>query len=497
MSYVPVDVPAFGGLDLRDPEDASGSPDLLNVRFNKQSGVLDRRPGATLIGSLDHYYPTSMYNSEATGKLFVAGSSTNLSGSNIRAENYAGTSAAVTTSYGALACPWSIVDGPSASGPATYFSNGTDYIVRYLSGTLTTLDNECSTKAAGASSFSSYSRAAPKARALCVQSPDKRLVAAGTATGGGPNGVTSYDTRVWFSQPDDAEKWDETDYVDLGYDGQKITAAVSWGNQVFVFKKTKMFVFYGNSTDADGGTVFNYRTVDNAFPGNDTEIYQGQVCVAPDGLYVWTSQGVFFTSGGPPRLVSDPIQRMFTSTVTDYSPSTLGVASLGGGTGASLYHKGTLYWTGVGASGGYWYTLTDGQWSRWTATGLGLVSNSNTLYTAGLTGIYSLSDSVTTVNGTAFSSYYVSPYSAFGSPGVEKTVRQTELHGSGTVDLSWGKDLQSHGYAKSVTMLNGRGLDRTAIRGESLSWKVSGTGAWSLNRVIPFLREQRGIGVKT
>ena len=77
MSYVPVDVPAFGGLDLRDPEDASGSPDLLNVRFNKQAGVLDRRPGATLIGSLDHYYPTSMYNSEATGKLFVAGSSTN------------------------------------------------------------------------------------------------------------------------------------------------------------------------------------------------------------------------------------------------------------------------------------------------------------------------------------------------------------------------------------------------------------------------------------
>lgn len=498
MTYVPVDVPAFGGLDLRDPEDATGSPDLLNVRFNKQAGVLDRKPGTTLIGSLDHYYPNAMYWSEATSRLFVAGAGTGLSSNYIRAETLAGSSTAVTTSYGAGPVPWSIVDayGGSSPTPAVYFANGTDYLVRYRSGTLTTLSASCSTKTSAETSFSAYSRAAPKPRALCVQMPDKRLVAAGVAAG--PNGATpGHSSVVYFSQPDDGEKWDETDYVDLGYDGQGITAAVSWGSLVFVFKKTRLFVFYGNSTDADGGTVFNYRTIDNAFPGNDSDIMVGQICVAPDGLYIWTASGVFFTNGGTPRLVSEPIQRMFNSTVSGYSPTANNFATVGNGTGFALYNKGTMYWTGIGASGVYWYTLTDGNWSRWNANGYGLATNSDTLYTAGLTGIYSMSDSVTTINGTAFSSYYTSPYSTLGSPGVEKTIRQTAFHGSGTIDVSWGKDLQSHGYARSVTMLNGRGLDRTAVRGETLSWKVSGTGAWSLNRVIPHVREQRASGVKT
>jgi len=183
---------------------------------------------------------------------------------------------------------------------------------------------------------------------------------------------------------------------------------------------------------------------------------------------------------------------MFTSTISGYSPETYGTANLSLGTGGAFYFKGAKYWTGIGATGEYWYVLANGKWSRWTSNGACLAAVNDVLYTATGTGLRSLETAASTRTA-----YYTSPYSTFGSPGVEKTVRQTELHGSGTVDVSWGKDLQAHGYAKSVTMLNGRGLDRTAVRGESLSWKVSGTGAWSLNRVVPFLREQRASGVKT
>lgn len=492
MSFQPADFPGFGGLDLRDPEDAQGSPDLLNVQFTAQRGVLSPSPGGTLIGSLDHYYPNAMYYSEATSRLFVAGVGTGLSTNYVRAETTGGTSTAATTSYGAGPVPWSIVDcsGKSTPTPNTYLANGTDYLVRYYSGTLTTLSASCSTKTSAETTFSAYSRAAPKPRALCVQWPDRRLVAAGVAVG--PNGASSGGdptSTVWFSQPGNAEQWDETDYVDLGWDGQSISAAVSWGGHVFVFKKTKFFVFYGNSVDSTGGTVFNYRTVDNAFPGNDADITVGNIAVAPDGLYIWTSQGVFFTSGGTPRLISDPIQRMFTSTVSGYSPTTTSIGTVGSGTGGAFYHKGTIYFTGIGALGTYWYVLQDGQWSRWNALGYGLATNSNTLYTAGLTGIYSISNATVPANA----SHYVSPYSAYGEPKAEKHVRATELHGTGTVTLAWGKDLQTHGTAETVAMSSGIGHARTGARGRVLSFKIASTNAaaWSVNRVVPLIQTVR------
>lgn len=491
MSFAPADFPGFGGLDLRDPEDATGSPDLLNVQFSAQRGVLSPSAGGTLIGSLDHYYPNAIYWSDATSRLLVAGSATNLAANYIRAETTGGTSTAVTTSYNAGSVPWTIVDmmGGSSPSPAAYAANGENVLIRYRSGTLTTLSASCSTKTAAETSFSSYARSGPAPNCVCVQSPDRRLVAAGTDSAGGPNGLASNDSYVWFSQPGDAEKWDETDFVDLGYDGQSITAAVSWGNQVFVFKKTKFFVFYGNSVDSTGGTVFNYRTVDNAFPGNDTEIFTGNIAVAPDGLYIWTSQGVFFTAGGPPKLVSEPIQRMFTSTVSGYSPTTASISQLGSGTGGAFYYKGTIYFTGIGSSGVYWYTLQDGQWARWNALGFGLATNGGVLYTSGLTGIYSISNSTVPANP----SHYVAPHSAYGEPKAEKHVRATELHGTGTVTLAWGKDLQAHGTAETVVMSSGVGHARTGARGRTLSWKLasSNAAAWSVNRVVPLIATVR------
>lgn len=491
MSFGPADFAGFGGLDLRDPEDAQGSPDLLNVQFGVQGGVLSPYPGGTLIGSLNHYYPDSIYWSDATSRLLVAGVSTNLAAGYIRAETTGGTSTAVTTSYNPGSLPWTIIDslGGSSPSPAAYAANGENVLVRYRSGTLTTLSASCSTKTAAETSFSAYSRSGPAPNCVCVQNPDKRLVAAGTDSAGGPNGVTSNDSYVWFSQPGNAEKWDETDFVDLGDDGQKITAAVSWGNLVFVFKKTKFVVFYGNSTDSTGGAVFNYRTVDNAFPGNDTEIFTGNIVVAPDGLYVWTAQGVFFTAGGPPRLVSEPIQRMFTSTVSGYSPTTTSISQVGSGTGGAFYYKGMLYWTGIGGSGGYWYTLRDGRWSRWDGPGYGLATNNDVLYTAAATGIYSLSNSTVPNNA----SYYTSAYLAYGEAKAEKHVRASELHGTGTVTLAWGKDLQTHGTAETVAMSSGIGHARTGARGRVLSFKIAGAAgaAWTVNRVVPLLQTVR------
>lgn len=498
MSFGPADFAGFGGLDLRDPEDAQGAIALSNVRFDVRPGRLDPRPGYTVIGSLDHYYPNAFHYSEAVARFSVAGSSTNGAGSFIQVQNASGSSSAVSTSYGDATVPWSIVDAMGGSGlaPAVYYANGTDVLVRYRSAALTTLSAACSTKTSAESSFSAYSRSGPKPRALCLQLPDRRLVAAGTyATTGGPNGAGSNESTVWFSQPGDAEKWDETDYVDLGDDGDDITAAVTYGNNVFVFKKTKMFVFYGNSVDGTGGTVFNYRSIDKAFPGNDSEINQGNIVVAPEGVYVWTRQGVYVTTGSQPRLVSDAIQPMFSTALTGYSHDTSASRSLlsGNGTGCGFYSRGTLYWSAVGT--GYdWYTLSNGQWSKWSIDGggIGMATNGNALYTGLRTGFGLLSQDTTTDNGTAIASYYTSPYLMYGEPKAEKHVRASELHGTGTVTLAWGKDLQTHGTAETVAMSSGIGHARTGARGRVLSFKIAASAAgWTVNRVVPLLQAVR------
>jgi hypothetical protein len=45
-------------------------------------------------------------------------------------------------------------------------------------------------------------------------------------------------------------------------DGEVITEWRVGAATLFVFKQTKFFVFYGNSTDGSGNPVFNYRSVD-------------------------------------------------------------------------------------------------------------------------------------------------------------------------------------------------------------------------------------------
>lgn len=491
MTYVPVDVPAFGGLDLRDPEDATGSPDCLNV-FERQPGKLSCRAGlGSVVGSTN-------LGSTPTG--LVARSASGLAcgfGTTVRTFTTAGVTTASTT--GLTDGTWSSV----AIGGNAYFANGYNYILKAGASHTSGLA-AATTKSAGAATFANVGVKMPKPLYVARQPKDNRLVAAGFLSADGPNGITTVtlgdgttasidESTVFFSQPDNPQWWDETDWVMLDRgDGETILAADSFGDQLFIVKKTKFFVFYGNSTDTDGGTVFNYRKVDS--PSGIVDVVSHK-----SGLYLLTDNGVYVTTGGPPVLVSQEVSPGFQD------------GTLQGRSGGASFTFGPLVFFSVSYSTsnatGHWlvFDTESRKWwlwkylegNNWLTTG---VEWYGYIYCPrdNATGIYKFDpyESNTTDGSSSFTSYYESPYLSFGAPGVEKTVRQTGFHGTGTVDVSWGKDLQAHGYARSVTMLNGRSLDRTAVRGETLSWKVSGQG-WTLNRVVPYLREQRGVGVKT
>lgn len=519
MTYVPVDIPGFGGLDLRDPEDATGSPDLLNV-YSPRPGVLSNRPGLSASGSTNlGTSPTGVVQFTHAGvnpPIFVVGYDGDL-----RAYKGISPFAAMSASYTTpLNNIWSFANiGGYVWCTGVNYTSFYDGTVTYADrmyrasltgnrfGTITAVtfsQPTISTKASGESSFIT-GRNAPYATCVAVQPIDNRLAVQALGAWGVAGAAS--DSTVVFSQPDAPHQFDETDYVTLDADdGERITAMAAYGDYLFVFKRTKVFVFYGNSTDSTGGAVFNYRTFRGLDDGG--EIFPGQVVVADDGLYFINKRGVWFTNGQRPVLASEKINWLFTADaqadgrLLQPQPAGQGFAARD-----MLFFPVSQVSSLGTASHNYWLVFRDGEWWLWLfgeyvrAGAWGYVNAQFPRSNADGVSLMSVEDTNTTTadSGTAFSAYYTSPYMHFGSPGVEKTIRQTELRGSGTVNLSWGVNKQSHGIPVSVTMLNNRGLDRTAVRGETLSWKVSNstTAGWKLGAVTPYLRERRRVGVKT
>lgn len=367
-------------------------------------------------------------------------------------------------------------------------------------------------KAAGATTYvEGY--AAPTPYTLAAQPKDNRLVCWGFATAtGGPNGAASSGSHVYFSQPDSPLAYDVTDYLILSPgDGETGRAAATYNDFLFLFKQSKFFVFYGNSVDSTGGAVFNYRTVGNAFGGSSSAIYQGQVCSAPSGVYVITDTGVWKTTGGAPVLVSGALSPLFNQNVSTLAYQGTGYTKLAPrsatGSGGSFWHQGKVYFSvtitrGASTTSSGWLILDEqsGQWVVWELADTPRVGASvsgaavfpSGLSTSGRKGLLSMDGTATTDNGTAIASYYTSPYLTYGEPKAEKHVRASELHGTGTVTLAWGKDLQTHGTAETVTFSSGVGHARTGARGRALSFKIAASAAgWTVNRVVPLLQQVR------
>ena len=414
------------------------------------------------------------------------------------------------THAGATGCYWRVDSFSLVSVGVAYGVNGAAIGRLGQDSTITT--PTVSTQAAGATSFTT-GRAAPKSYTLAAQPKDNRLVAWGFGTSNyGPNGTAASPSHAFFSQPDNPEKWDETDYVILSSgDGETGRAAATYNDYLFLFKQSKFFVFYGNSVDSTGGTVFNYRTVGNAFGGSSSAIYQGQVCSAPSGVYVITDTGVWKTTGGAPQLVSGALSPLFAQNVSTLAYQGTGYTKLAPrsatGSGGAFWHQGKVFFsvtitrsTATTSSG--WLVLDEqsGQWVVWEladtprvgASVSGAVAFPSGVSTSGRKGLLSMDGTATTDNGTAIASYYTSTYIPYGEPKAEKHVRASELHGTGTVTLAWGKDLQTHGTAETVAMSSGIGHARTGARGRVLSFKIAASAAgWTVNRVVPMLQTVR------
>jgi hypothetical protein len=470
----PVVIEQFPGLDLRqDPGDSRGAIDLANVTI--ETGRIRTRDGSSLF-----YTPaTTPNNFYYLSPLFIdgAGNRCIIGGLDLGTANFV----AIRPGTGLIASIAGALDSNGASGVAYGTPTGSRYYV------------------ASASSNRIYEWSGTAWTDVTASIPSVGGAAVLGLNPGDNRLVISVSSRVYFSNPGVALAFGANNYVDLTPgDGETVQAMYVFNNQLFVFKQSRFFVFYGTSTDSTGNPIFNYRTVDTGIGVSEAFVVSRpqSTCVGDDGIYFVGPGGIYRTTGGPPVLMSAALQPFF-----DFTPPTYWTGAIRSSFNAGLQR---LMWL----NGKLYYSTSDGifvwdralnSWSWWNIKAGALGSCSTTSATnsptylaiggnsAGSSTITLVRPTLTTDNGTAIVSRYRLPFETYGNP-AEKRIREVIVEGSGAPTLGVTADWSSTGITKALTLGTAPALNddrmHNAWRGRAFSIQLSAaSGAWAVNRV--------------
>ncbi len=311
-----------------------------------------------------------------------------------------------------------------------------------------------------------------------------------------PTGANGGQSTVFFSNPGLPEQFSANNYVHLTPgDGEEITGMTVWRDLIFVFKETRAFVFYGESTDATGQPVFNYRQVTLSPTLDRSQPTKTRVVSGANGVYYITTDGVYRTTGGSPVKMTSALDTLDTTAGIGHMSATGTRVAFQVGTTGSHYVLDEIndQWTlwQYMASGSYLAMLSD--WPR------AFPANRTLFYTAGTT-LYRTTPTVATDGGVAVASRYRTGVSDLGSP-AQKVVREMTVDGSGNVNGSIGVDWQASPAGTpmvlGVSPAVGQARSRRAARGRNFRVLIdAASGKWSVNRLTLNVRSQRPVGVK-
>lgn len=338
-----------------------------------------------------------------------------------------------------------------------------------------------------------------------------RLVIANTTLEGGPAGAAGSPSHVFFSEPGQPENFESTAYVQLNPgDGEQIIGMCTYNRNVFVFKETYCFVFYGISSDEEGKPIFNFSTVDLGtraigFFASDSQ----PLAVGNDGVYFLAQDGIWVTDGGAPVRVTDALK---TSPDRRNPRSTLGGMTFPTWErvkGFITYLDNCLY-VGFPEKAGeetikrmLKVDLETGRVTYWKTELVGTMIFAETFGGTqrlwfsggpGHKGIFYFDPTTDEDPVVEMDPYYESGFYDLGSPD-EKTLTQTKLWGSGTVKVAVAEDYGEPGKAKTFKLGTGSAISQAQQqRGQSatmFSHRISGAAPWSLQRLTRYLRETR------
>lgn len=476
----------FRGLNLvADPESANdynrryrlllpGAIDLLNVAFTTEGQVTQRYGYADFKSSsaANRYITLCSFVTEAGTSYLLAGRTNACdvldSGGSV-AYTQAMTSDASETVFARYGAP---------GVQRVYFIKNVDYTLRYFD---------------SSGVFGTAGGSPPGAVLVGVQPRENRLALAN---------IVTYTSRVWFSDAGNPDSWPATNYVDLSPgDGESIKAIVAWRELLFVFKPSKIFVFYGNSTDSTGQPVFNYRTID-ARRGVDNA---RAVVAGEDGVYFANSRGIYVTTGSSPQLISQPLDPFFVGNISAFWQR--GTVSSTPDF-AMAYVNRVLYATMTSNIGRCTFVLDQGTWSCWDLPVNHMVDHKISgvvapyfAYSTGNNRIGKYSSASTTDAGSSITSRYRSGFFSPTWDSAQSVVREVLLSGIGTVAVKGSTDFGSLSAATNVTLgtspATAYGRYRIAQRGATHSFEVASVagGAWTMTGGNLMVRESRPPGM--
>lgn len=484
MSLTPFAIERFGGLNLNaDLEEVGfgGAIDTSNIDL--QPGRVRARDGTSLyLTAGANIVLAAPYTHPVNGRFLIV--ATTAATNNIAAYRYDGTIVGLpdTLAGTGLASPVSAAHIGTQNLNYLYVAAGQPTMARFDGSTW-------------------VNTTMPQGNVLGVTPFDNRLVV------GAISGLLS---RVRFSDNDQdavdpTNNFATNNYIDLEPgDGEQILDMASYGGQLFVFKRSKYFVFYGTSTDPTGKPIFDYHAVDAGIGCMSWHC----AAAARDGVYFLHDTGVYRTTGMFPVKVSEALDPFFRGIGSPaflngavHDPSRGGhVSCVGGRVYVQVNH------TGPGVVIFVFDPVMDAWWCWTPPTTVPLTGRvpvteiqasslgGTTMVMAAGTGVYRSDRALATDAGAVFSTSYQSGFSDMGRPVQEKTIRETELVGSGSPQFEWMRDFESSSGSHSVSLSSGRGRQRYAQYGELLSYRLSGTGPWEVRRVVPMVRETSGVG---
>ncbi len=337
---------------------------------------------------------------------------------------------------------------------------------------------------------------------LGVTPVSNRLVQAWFASAAGsPTGANGSKETVFFSDAGAPTTYSANNYVHLRPgDGEEIRGVATWRGQTFVFKESVVFIFGPEGVSSSGTPVFDNRAV--SLPSRirpaafSADAAATSVGAGDSGVYYRAIDGVYVTTGGPPRRISQPLDDPFRrNTILGSNLSVVGARV--------VLHGGNELFV---------YDDRHGEWVQWESL-LGLPTapfvswpytapdDSERLYWAvGDTLFYTDEGLATDYPTQAITSLYQTGFSDLGAPSV-KTVRQVQAWGTGAPTVSIGVDYGSPDTGAAMTLGSSPAVDdaiqRQARRGTTFSLKVAAaSGAWRLNNAALHVRRPRPPGAK-
>ena len=502
MSTAPRPIPfsQFGGLILDKPLDdigAENAADLLDVDWSSSQGSLRSRDGAdefTKAAGAANY--ESLF-AHSDSRLLARRGETLVAFDIATGKEIAGKTAAVK----ALFMSFARLGTPSAS--YSYIADQENTLKRY-DGTDFTSPTATVDGVAG--------KAMPKGHHLATWADEgNRLVIMGTEPNGGPNGAISGGSHVWFPNPGDAEAYESTNFVQVRPgDGESIIGGCAWGGQVFVFKETHLFVFYGVSVDNEGKPIFNFRTVDlgtRILPPSSK--CAPQVVAGAEGVYFVANDGLYMTTGNEPSLLSEDLNPLADSqALVGPAATTFGERRWTQARGIAF--AGEAVYIGLGSAEGVVDRLLkfDLRGLRWTVWSAGLHSmvawNAETsthrerLFFSAADeahkGIFFYTPAKTEDPTVAMSPRWQSGFYELESAD-EKTVVATKLWGTGEVTVKVAEDYKALGNGSVYKLGAAPAIAQVQKqKGQSatlFSHQFSGAAPWSVQRLDRYLRETR------